>query len=168
MKTLLSESQIKDRVSELGHMINAEIPEGSLTVVGVLTGALIFVADLVRNIDRPHKIGLVEASSYRGETTTAGDLAVSTDLLPDIKDRNVLLVDDILDTGNTISAIYKHLQAAGAKEIKTAVLLHKKERQIVPFVPDYVGFEIPDKFVVGYGLDYDDDYRHLPFIAVLN
>src|SRR5262249_26565334 len=118
--------------------------------------------------DLPLKICLIQASSYRGSTTTAGQLHVSPELIPDLRGRNVLLLDDILDTGQKLGYLVKHLRGVDAASLKVAVLLRKQGRQTVPLEPDYCGFEIPDKFVVGYGLDYNDEYRHLPHIAVLS
>ena len=114
-----------------------------------------------------HQIGLLEASSYRGTSTTAGTLVLNTGLLPEIRGRHILLLDDILDTGATLSQVTAHLRGLGAASIKTCVLLRKIGRQEVHLEPNYVGFEIPDKFVIGYGLDYNDEYRNLPYIGVM-
>lgn len=167
MNVLISAEQIRERVDALGAEIGVDYAGRNLTVVGVLTGSLVFLADLIRRLNHPLRVALIEASSYRGATTTAGELAINDGLLTDIRGRDVLLLDDILDTGNTASRIVAHLKAKGAVSVKTCVLLRKIGRQEVAFEPDYVGFEIPDKFVVGYGLDFNDEYRHLPFIAVL-
>ena len=122
----------------------------------------------MREIELPLQIGLVAASSYRGTSTTAGTLVIQDALLPDVRGRQLLLLDDILDTGQTISNLVRHLtDDRGAAGVTTCVLLRKIGRQTVPFEPDYVGFSIPDRFVVGYGLDFNDDYRHLRFIGVL-
>lgn len=167
-EVLLGESAIQARVAELADDIRRDYSGRAFTVVGVLTGSLIFLADLVRAIELPLRIGLVGASSYRGTTTTAGALVIQDALLPDVRGRHLLLLDDILDTGQTISGLVRHLSVdRGAATVKTCVLLRKVGRQTVPFEPDYVGFAIPDRFVVGYGLDFDDDYRHLRFIGVL-
>ena len=160
MVTLIDEETIKNRVTEIAKLISAEFNGQPLTVVGVLTGALIFVSDLVR-------ICFVRASSYRGETTVPGDLNIDSSMLPDIQGRNILLIDDILDSGHTLSKLSSYLKEKGCKTIRTAVLLRKIGRQEHPIEPDYCGFEIPDKFVVGYGLDYNDEYRNLPFIGEL-
>jgi hypoxanthine phosphoribosyltransferase len=136
-------------------------------VVGVLTGCLIFTADLIRRLNLPLRIAFLTASSYRGETTVPGQLEIRDELLPDITGRHILLLDDILDTGRTLTRVAAHLTDKGAASVKVAVLLRKIGRQEVPFEPDFVGFAIPDRFVVGYGLDFNDEYRHLPFIGVL-
>jgi hypoxanthine phosphoribosyltransferase len=112
-------------------------------------------------------VAFITASSYRGTTTIAGKLEIHDELLPDIAGRHILLLDDILDTGKTLTRVVDHLIARGAASVKVGVLLRKMGRQEVPFEPDFVGFAIPDEFVVGYGLDFNDEYRHLPFIGVL-
>lgn len=168
MKILINEETIKNRVSEIAKLISTEFNGQPVTVVGVLTGCLIFLSDLVRQLNIPVRICFVRASSYRGETTIAGDLKIDDSMLPDIHGRNILLVDDILDSGNTLSKLTTYLKKKGCKSIRTAVLLRKMDKQELPIEPDYCGFEIPDKFVVGYGLDYNDEYRNLPYIAELN
>jgi hypoxanthine phosphoribosyltransferase len=167
MRILLSAEQIRDRVRELGARVRADYQGESVTIVGVLTGCLIFLADLVRHIDLPLRIALIQASSYRGATTSAGELRVNPEFLPDLQGRHVLLVDDILDTGHTISRLAAEIRALNPASLRVAVLLRKHGRQVVPFEPDYSGFDIPDHFVVGYGLDFNDEYRNLPYVAVL-
>jgi hypoxanthine phosphoribosyltransferase len=167
MKVLISAESIHQRVGELGQQIAADYHGKELTIVGVLTGSLIFLADLVRTLQLPVRIGLIQASSYRGQTTTSGELRISPELSPDIGGRHVLLLDDILDTGQTLNRLVQHFSAYEPASLKVAVLVRKIGRQTVPFEPDYCGFPIPDVFVVGYGLDYNDEYRHLPFIAEL-
>jgi hypoxanthine phosphoribosyltransferase len=151
----------------MARQIQDDYRDKPLTIVAVLTGSLIALADLVRQIQIPLRIALVQASSYRGVTTTATTLVVNESFAPDVAGRDVLLLDDILDTGQTLSALVQHLEDRGALTVRTAVLLRKIGRQVVPIEPDYCGFVIPDAFVVGYGLDYDDDYRHLPYVGVL-
>ena len=165
MNILLSEDEIRVRVAQIAAEVNRDFAGRPLTVVGILTGSLVFLADLIRRIEVPLKIGLIQASSYRGETTTAGELRINDGLLTDVRGRDLLLLDDILDTGHTLTRIVAHLNAKGAASLRTCVLLRKVGRQQVPFEPDYTGFAIPDKFVIGYGLDFDDDYRHLPYIG---
>jgi hypoxanthine phosphoribosyltransferase len=167
MYTLITADQIAVRVTELGAAISAAYQHRPLTVLGVLNGSVIFVADLMRSINVPHRVGFVHASSYRGATTVGGDLTVGTSLMPDIAGRDILLVDDIFDTGRTIVRLIKEIEQAGPASIRTTVLLWKKDRSEVDLIPDYYGFHIPNEFVVGYGLDYNDDYRHLPMIGVL-
>ena len=167
MEILISAERIQQRVAELAQQIAADYQGRPVTIVGVLTGCLMFLADLVRRLDLPLRIDLIQASSYRGPTTTAGELRIQPELVPDVSGRHVLLLDDILDTGQTLAYLVKHLQILGATSVKTAVLLRKTDRQQLPVEPDYCGFDIPDQFVVGYGLDFNDEYRHLPHIAVL-
>jgi hypoxanthine phosphoribosyltransferase len=168
MKMLISAEQIRTRVVELARQIEADYRDQPVTIVGVLTGSLMFLADLVRHMDLTLRIGFIQASSYRGETTRPGDLTVNPELLPDLRGRHVLLLDDILDTGHTLGHLVRHIQGLGVASLRTGVLLRKQGRQEIPLDPDYVGFEIPDRFVVGYGLDYNDEFRHLPYLAALD
>jgi hypoxanthine phosphoribosyltransferase len=167
VETLITEAAIQDRIRALGQEIEQEYTGKPLTIVAVLTGSLIVLADLVRQIRIPHRIALLQASSYRGATTTATTLVINESFAPDVTGRDVLLLDDILDTGQTLSALVQHIADRGARSVRTAVLLRKIGRQTVPFEPDYCGFTIPDAFVVGYGLDFNDDYRHLPYVGIL-
>jgi hypoxanthine phosphoribosyltransferase len=167
MQILIPADHIAQRVVALAEQIAHDYQGRPVTIVGVLTGCLIFLADLVRRLDLPLRIHLVQASSYRGAVTVPGQLDLRLDTLPDLRGREVLLVDDILDTGQTISKVVEELKRRGAGQVRVAVLLRKEGRQQVVFEPNYVGFVIPDAFVVGYGLDYNDEYRHLPHIAVL-
>lgn len=168
MDVLITADQIRNRVDELAADIRATYDGKPVTVVGILTGSLVFLADLIRQLDLPLQIGLIQASSYRGTATSPGELVVRDELLPDVRGRHLLLLDDILDTGQTASRLVEHLTAnRGAADVRTCVLLRKIGRQRVPFEPDFCGFTIPDRFVVGYGLDFNDEYRHLPFIGVL-
>lgn len=167
MEVLLTADQIHARVGELAAEVRRDYAGKPFTVVGILTGSLVFLADLIRQIELPLQIGLIAASSYRGTATTAGTLVIQEGLLPDVAGKHLILMDDILDTGQTITRLVDHMTHRGAASVKTCVLLRKIGRQQVPFEPDYIGFSIPDKFVIGYGLDFNDDYRHLPFIGAL-
>jgi len=168
VRVLIPEDEILKRVELVAGQIGRAYEGQPLTIVGVLTGCLVFLADLIRRLDLPLRIALVQASSYRGATTKGGELHIQDDLLPDLKGRHILLIDDILDTGRTLKHMVDHLRNLGTASVRTAVLLRKKGRQVVAIEPDFVGFEIPNEFVVGYGLDYDDEYRNLPFIGVLD
>lgn len=168
MQVLLSAEQIQHRVAEMARQIADDYREQPVTIVGVLTGSLVFLADLIRRLDLRLKIGLLQASSYRGATTTAGELRFSSESLPDLRGRHILLLDDILDTGHTLSKTVEYLRRHEPLSVRVAVLVRKRGRQEVAFEPDYTGFDIPNAFVVGYGLDYNDEYRHLPFIAILD
>ena len=167
MEILLPAEHIQKRVAELAQLIADDYHNRPITIVGVLTGSLIFLADLVRHLDLPLRIGLIQASSYRGSSTAPGALHIQPELVPDVRGRHILLIDDILDTGQTLAYLSDHLRNLGAASLRVAVLLRKRGRQTVSFEPDYCGFDIPNAFVVGYGLDYNDEYRNLPYLAVL-
>jgi hypoxanthine phosphoribosyltransferase len=166
MEILIPAERIKVRVEELGRQIAADYHGQPVTIIGVLTGSLIFLSDLVRQLNLPLRIGLIQASSYRGTAMSPGELRISPEMTPDVRGRHVLVLDDILDTGHTLHKLKKHFHDLGAASLKVGVLLRKRGRQQVDLEPDYCGFDIPDAFVVGYGLDYNDEYRHLPYIAV--
>jgi hypoxanthine phosphoribosyltransferase len=167
MEILIPAERIQTRLGELARQITLDYHNRPITIVGVLTGSLIFLADLVRHLDLPLRIGLIQASSYRGTSTAAGQLYIQPELVPDVRGRHVLLLDDILDTGQTLAYLSNHLQTLGTASLRVAVLLRKHGRQKIAFEPDYCGFDIPNAFVVGYGLDYNDEYRNLPYVAVL-
>lgn len=172
-RILISQQQIADRVGELARQITADHtppalngPVG-LTIVPVLTGAMIFSADLIRKIPIAMQIGLMAVSSYRGAVVSAQPAEVVGQQLGDVSGRHVLLVDDILDSGQTIKLVQSVLRERGAKSVRTCVLLRKDRPAAREVRADYVGFDIPDVFVVGYGLDYDNYYRNLPDIVTL-
>ena len=168
MKILLSEDEIREGVGRLAVEISRFYRDRQLTIIGVLTGSLVLLADVIRRIELPHQIGLVQARSYRGKDLQPGPLTIATDMLPAIAGRDVLLLDDIFDTGHTLAELMSKVEHLGPASIRSAVLLWKTERREVEITPDHAVFEIPDKFVVGYGLDYNDAYRHLPYIATLD
>lgn len=165
VKTLLTTEQLHHGVVQLGREINETYGDRPLTIIGVLTGSVVVLADLIRLLEMPLRVGVVQASSYRG--TIRGDLVINSELMPDIRGRDVLLVDDIFDTGRTLVEVIAQMQALGPTSLRSAVLLRKKERQEVTMDPDFVVFDIPDEFVVGYGLDYNDAYRNLTYLATL-
>jgi hypoxanthine phosphoribosyltransferase len=167
IEVLIPAERIQQRIDEMARDITAAYGHQPLTLVGVLTGSLLFVADLMRRLDLPLRIALIQASSYRGTATRPGELHVQSDLLPDLRGRHVLILDDILDTGHTLAYLVRHVRGLGPLSVKTGVLLRKRGRQEEALEPDYSGFDIPDEFVIGYGLDYNDEYRNLPFIGVL-
>lgn len=167
MKILLPESEIHSAVADLARKIGDEYRGRPLTLLGILNGSLMFLADLARQIDIPMRVGLIQASSYRGHTTVPKELLIQNDGLPDVAGRDVLLLDDIFDTGQTLAALLQVIGTRGPHTLRSAVLLWKEGRQRVEITPDYYCFRIPDVFVVGYGLDYNDDYRHLPYVAAL-
>lgn len=166
VKTLLSAAQLDDGVRQLAQRVTDTYGSQPLTIVGILTGSLMFVADLIRLLDMPLRVGVVQASSYR-DGTTRGSLKVNADMMLDVSGKDVLLVDDIFDTGHTLVEVIAQMQQFEPTSIRSAVLLRKQARQEVDAEPDFVAFEIPDEFVVGYGLDYCDQYRNLPFLAAI-
>lgn len=137
-----------------------------LTIVAVMTGSLVLLADLIRLLKMPIRVSLIQASSYRGGTES-GELWIRDDMMLDVSERHVLVLDDIFDTGKTMQAILTCVTQMNPASLASAVLLHKEARQIVEIMPDFVAFKIPDEFVVGYGLDYQDLFRNLPYLAVL-
>lgn len=165
-RVLISEAQIERRVRELSQQIAADFADRELTVVAILNGTVLFLADLIRNFSLPLRLDFIGVSSY-GLGTKSGELVFTKELRLDVTGRDVLLVDDILDTGKTLSRVYNKVRELGATHIKTCVLLEKDALRSEPITADYVGFSIPDLFVVGYGLDYAERYRNLPFIGVL-
>ena len=165
VKILVSAAQIQAAVDALAEESRQREAGRPLSVIAVMTGAIVFLADLIRKLDMPLRVGVIQTSSYRG--TQRGALSINADMMLDIKDRDVLVVDDIFDTGHTLVEVIALLRNYHPRSIRSAVLLLKRGRQEVAARPDYVGFEIPDEFVVGYGLDYRDAYRNLPYLATL-
>ena len=163
MEVLLSREELSEGIDRLARLVEDDRGEQRLVLVGVLTGSIMLVADLLRRLDGFIEVGMVAASSYRGLETTPGKLDLHLDLLPD-----VLLVDDIFDTGRTMTALVEAIYARGAASVKSLVLLRKTSRTEVVMQPDYVGFNIPDVFVVGYGLDHNGAWRNLPEICLID
>ena len=163
---LIDEKQIATRVSELAADIERDFIERDLLVVALLTGTVPFLADLIRNITLPLRLDFMGVSSY-GNNTAPGELVFTKELKLEAKNRDVLIVDDILDTGKTLRAVMDKLDALQPRSLRTCVMLEKKSRRSENITADYVGFDVPDAFVVGYGLDYAEKYRNLPFIGVL-
>ncbi|MEY2529128.1 MAG: hypoxanthine phosphoribosyltransferase [Verrucomicrobiota bacterium] len=166
-RILYDEATILRRLDELAARITTDYRERELTVVAILNGSVILMADLLRRIPLPLKLDCLSVASYHGGTKSVGKLMFRQVPLPDITGRHVLILDDILDSGVTLATIREKLDAAGPLSIRTCVLLEKKRTRMRPVEPDYVGFEIADEFVVGYGLDYMERYRNLPCIGVL-
>ena len=165
MRTLLDEAQLNGGVEKLAQSINETYGDKPLTIVGVLTGSVVLMADLIRKLKMPLRVGVVQTSSYQG--TERGALTINSDMMLDITGRDVLLIDDIFDTGHTLQEVRDLMQKLDPTSLKSAVLLCKTGQQQVDWMPEFVAFDIPDEFVVGYGLDYNDEYRNLPFLAVL-
>ncbi len=164
---LVSETAIKRRIGVLAAQINRKYHGKDLTVIAIVNGALIFTADLLRQLRTPLRLDCIRASSYHTGTQATGKPVIVDNLKLDIAGHHVLLVDDILDTGNTLSAVRELIIAKGAASVRTCVLLDKKARRLVPFEAEHVGFEIPNEFVIGYGLDFNERYRNIPCIGVL-
>ncbi len=164
---LITQEQIQARVNELGAQITADYRGKELVAVGILKGAVVFFADLIRRIDLPMTTDFMAISSYGSATKSSGVVRILKDLDKDIVDKHVLVVEDIIDTGLTMSFLKNNLLSRGAASIRVCVLLDKPERRLVHLSSDSTGFSIPDDFVVGYGLDYDQRYRNLPEIGVL-
>jgi len=167
-EVLLTEDQIQARVAELGRQITADTTGRTLTLVSVLKGSLPFMADLMRRIDAPLRIDLMETSSYGGTTTeSSGLVRILKDLSSSIEGEHVLIVEDIIDTGLTLNYLVRYLRGKNPASLRIVTLLDKPARRLVEIDVDYIGFTIPDQFVVGYGLDYGELYRNLRFVGVL-
>jgi len=166
-EVLLTERQIRQRVAAIAADLKAVFGDGEFTIVSLINGAVMFTADLMREIDNPVRLDCIRVSSYGQKTKSIGTPQVIYSLTLDIKDRHVLLIDDILDTGKTLALVSKLIRELQPASLRTCVLLDKKERREVAIEADFVGFDIPNKFVVGYGLDFAERYRNLPYIGVL-
>ena len=166
-RILFRETTILRRLDELAAQISKDYRERELTVIAVLNGSLIFMADLLRRIPLPLKLDCLSVASYHGKAQTSGEVIFKQIALPDVMDRHILILDDILDSGHTLAAIRDKLQTAKPRSIRVCVLLSKKKRRARHVDADYVGFEIEDEFVVGYGLDFMERYRNLPCVGVL-
>ena len=164
---LLTAAQIQARVAEMAAEIRRDLPD-HLHLIAVLKGAAVFAADLMRHLGGRVSVDFVELSSYGAGTTSAGDVRLIKDFDAPIHGSDVVILDDIADTGRTIASLQEMLRARGPRSLRTACLLDKPSRRKTPVPVDYVGFTIPDRFVVGYGLDYNGEYRNLPHIAVLD
>jgi len=164
---LVSEAQIKRRLATLAAEIDKTYAGQELTVIAIINGALLFTADLIRLINRPVRLDCVRVSSYRNSTTAVTEPQLRSNLTLDIQNRHVLLIDDILDTGKTLAMVVDLISGMNPASVRTCVLLDKRGRREVAFEADFAGFEIPDRFVVGYGLDFAERYRNLPCIGVL-
>ena len=165
-RVLIPEVEIRRRVRELAAEVRDRLGPGELTVVGVLTGAFVFLSDLVREIPGPVRIAFIRASSYR-DGTAPGALEIAGDDVLDVEGRDVLLVEDIVDTGRTLARVRGRLLEKGARRVASVALLSKLSRREVDVALEFTGFRIPDEFVVGYGLDFAGKYRNLPFVGVI-
>jgi hypoxanthine phosphoribosyltransferase len=164
---ILTEEQVRERIRELGAEISRDYAGGSVLLVAVLRGAALFIADLAREISVPVELDFMAVSSYGSTTKSSGVVRILKDLDEQIEGRDVLVVEDILDTGLTLKYLLKNLASRNPASLEVVTLLHKQGKQRVSISCRYVGFEIPDEFVVGYGLDYAEKYRNLPYLGVL-
>ena len=167
-KILLTEEQIQARITELGEILTKDYMDKNPIVVGVMKGVVVFYADMIRKIKTPCQMDFMWISSYAG-TESTGNMIVRRDVSSDIKGRHVLVLEDVFDTGNSLDYTVKHLLAKEPASVKVCTLLDKPERRNpnITLKPDYIGFTIPNEFVVGYGLDYDEKYRALPYVGIL-
>ena len=167
LKVLLTEGQIKARVQEMGDQLYDAFQNKNPMFVGVLNGCFIFMADLVRATQLKSELEVIGVSSYNNATKSSGVVQITRDLQRDISGRDIIVVEDILDSGNTLYFLTEYLKTKGAASVTIATLLDKPARREKPIKADYAGFEVPDEFVVGYGLDYAQQYRNIPYIGVL-
>ena len=166
-RVLFHETTILSRLDEIAAQISKDYARKELTVIAVLNGSLMFMADLLRRIPLPLKLDCLSVASYHGKAQTSGEVIFKQIALPDVQNRHILILDDILDSGHTLAGIREKLETAGPRSIRICVLLSKMKRRAREVDADYLGFEIEDEFVVGYGLDHDERYRNLPCIGVL-
>jgi hypoxanthine phosphoribosyltransferase len=166
-RVLFDAPAIHKRLDEMAAQITADYPDRELTVIAILTGSLMFMSDLLRRIPLPLKLDCISVASYHGQSQTSGKVSFKDVIVPDVADRDILILDDILDTGHTLAAVRKRVEAAQPRSIRICVLLCKRKLRARDVDADYIGFEMDDEFVVGYGLDYMQRYRNLPYIGVL-
>lgn len=167
-RVLISKKELTDKVKEIGEKITSDYQgKDNILLVGVLKGAFIFMADLARYIDLPLQVDFMAVSSYGASTESSGVVRILKDLDQDIEGKNLIIVEDIIDSGLTLSYMRKYLESRKPESVRICSLLDKPSRRKVDLKADYLGFQIPDEFVVGYGLDYDEKYRNLPYISVL-
>ena len=164
---LFTKEQLDRRVSEIAEQINRDYADKEILLVSVLRGSFIFMADLARKITRPCRVDFMSVSSYGKGTSSSGQVQITKDLSEDISGRHIIVVEDILDSGNTLSYLLRILEQRHPASIRLCTLLDKPERRVKPVAVHYSGFTIPDAFVVGYGLDYAEKYRNLPYIGIL-
>lgn len=164
INTLIGEEEIKARVKELATKIESDFNGEEVILVAILKGSVFFATELAKAMTTPVVMDFIKVSSYNG-TESTGKISFKLDLSENVENKNVIIVEDIVDTGRTLNYLKEHINSKHPKSLKICTLLDKKERRVLELNPDYVGFDIPDKFVIGYGLDYDEKYRNLPFIG---
>ena len=166
IKVLITEQEIASRTRELAEQIQKDYNNEEIVIVCILKGATFFAVELAKRIDSDTIIDFMKVSSYEG-TESTGKINFTLDISEDITGKNVLIVEDIVDTGRTLAYVKKYLESKNPKNVKICTMLNKKERRVIDLEPEYVAFDIPDKFVIGYGLDYDEKYRNLPYVGYL-
>ena len=168
IEVIITQQQIAARIAELAQQIAADYRDKQLVLIGALTGSFVFLSDLMRQLDRPCEVDFLDASSYGNGTVSGGEVAITKDLNFPVTGKDVLIVEDIVDSGRTVSELVRLLQGHQPASVKVCTLLDKPARREMPVELSYIGFVIPDQFVVGYGLDYAQCFRNLPFVAVLD
>ncbi len=167
-KVLVSEEQIEEICETLGKRITEDYQDSnSLILLGLLKGCMPFMGDLMKHINLPVKLEYMSVSSYKGGISSSGDIKIRMDINSSVQNKDILICEDIVDTGKTLDTVVKLLLHRGARSVEVVTLLDKPEGRVIPFKPKYVGVEIPKYFVIGYGLDYDEMYRNLPYVGVL-
>lgn len=166
-RILYTEEQLKARIEEIAIALNEDYKDKRPLVVGILKGSIIFYSDLIRKLTMPVELDFMAISSYGASTESTGQILIKKDLTIDIKGKDVIIVEDIVDSGNTLYMLSNHLSTRGANDIKIVALLNKPSRRKVDLEPDYKCFDIEDEFVIGYGMDYAERYRNLPYIGIL-
>ena len=167
-EVLIDEAKIQAKVAEIGAQISRDYAGEEIVVISVLNGAMVFTSDLIRKIECGVILDSMIVSSYGSGTESSGKIKILQDCRTDLEGKNVLIVDDVVDSGNTLAQLSDFLRSRSPKSLRTCVFLDKPSRRVVEIVPDYSGYEIPDAFVIGYGLDYDGRYREFPYVAVIN
>lgn len=167
-EVMIAEEELQKRIVELGEEISKDYQDREILLIGVLKGACVFMSDLMKRIDSTVEIDFMAVSSYGASTQSTGVVRIIKDLDTSIEGKDVLIIEDIIDTGLTLHYLYDNLQSRNPNSLKICTLLDKPERREIEMNADYVGFQVPNKFIVGYGLDYDEKYRNLPYITCLN
>lgn len=167
LNVLIEEGKLQNRVKEIAKQITKDYKDKEITLICILKGSTFFTVDLSKSIDNPLKIEFIQVSSYNDGTESSGNVIMKLDLKESIEGKDVIVVEDIIDTGRTLSYLMEYLKGKNPASIKLCTLLDKPERRVFDVKVDYVGFEIPDKFVVGYGLDFNELYRNLPYVAYI-
>ena len=167
IKVLISEEELQKRIEEIAKQIQEEYKGKEITLICILKGSVLFTVDLAKKIQGDVKLEFIRVSSYNGETESSGEIKMKLDLKDSIQGKDVIVIEDIIDTGRTLSYLLEYLKVKRPNSVKLCALLDKPDRRVVDVKVDYTGFEIPDKFVIGYGLDFDERYRNLPYVGYI-